>query len=360
MSSVHSDDDQEEINVDSDSRLSGQCDRSIGSDDRDSEHSYHDRYHDSPNDHMTVTQPRVNLPFSISRLLGKQFEDIDKRRNSRESDERSDQDTESESAKDDAKDNTSLPINFAHNPGLYPNSGLLLRPGLGLGAGYGFSSNPGVVRVPAHRALGALGAWGVALDPMRQAAAAAFAHQVVKDRLNASFPITRRIGHPYQNRTPPKRKKPRTSFTRLQIAELEKRFHKQKYLASAERASLAKTLKMTDAQVKTWFQNRRTKWRRQTAEEREAERQAANRLMLSLQAEALSKGYIPEPPPGAAQLSALHYQPQNNTASAPPTNTALSALQNLQPWAGNQNGFLNAQPPTAQPPHPPPVASPIC
>lgn len=77
----------------------------------------------------------------------------------------------------------------------------------------------------------------------------------------ASFPITRRIGHPYQNRTPPKRKKPRTSFTRLQIAELEKRFHKQKYLASAERASLAKTLKMTDAQVKTWFQNRRTKWR---------------------------------------------------------------------------------------------------
>ncbi|XP_017300136.1 T-cell leukemia homeobox protein 1-like [Diaphorina citri] len=59
------------------------------------------------------------------------------------------------------------------------------------------------------------------------------------------------------------------SFTRLQIAELEKRFHKQKYLASAERAALAKSLKMTDAQVKTWFQNRRTKWRRQTAEERE-------------------------------------------------------------------------------------------
>ncbi|XP_072932876.1 T-cell leukemia homeobox protein 2 [Epargyreus clarus] len=359
MSSLHSDDDQEEINVDSDSRLSGQCDRSIASEDRDSEHSYHERYRDSPNG-MTDTQPRVNLPFSISRLLGKQFEEIDKRRNSGESDERSDQDTESESARDDAKDGSGLPLNFSHNPGLYPNSSLLLRPGLSLGAGYGFPSNPGVVRVPAHRALGALGAWGVALDPMRQAAAAAFAHQVVKDRLNASFPITRRIGHPYQNRTPPKRKKPRTSFTRMQIAELEKRFHKQKYLASAERASLAKTLKMTDAQVKTWFQNRRTKWRRQTAEEREAERQAANRLMLSLQAEALSKGYMPEPPPNAAQLSALHYQSQANAAAAPPSNTALSALQNLQPWAGNQNGFLNAPNATAPPPHPPPVASPIC
>ena len=77
----------------------------------------------------------------------------------------------------------------------------------------------------------------------------------------AGFPIARRIGHPYQNRTPPKRKKPRTSFTRIQVAELEKRFHKQKYLASAERAALARGLKMTDAQVKTWFQNRRTKWR---------------------------------------------------------------------------------------------------
>ena len=71
----------------------------------------------------------------------------------------------------------------------------------------------------------------------------------------------RRIGHPYQNRTPPKRKKPRTSFSRIQICELEKRFHKQKYLASTERAAMAKSLKMTDAQVKTWFQNRRTKWR---------------------------------------------------------------------------------------------------
>lgn len=59
-------------------------------------------------------------------------------------------------------------------------------------------------------------------------------------------------------------------------------------------------------------------YRRQTAEEREAERQAANRLMLSLQAEALSKGYIPDAqaPPNA------------------PADTALSALQNLQPWAG--------------------------
>jgi hypothetical protein len=94
--------------------------------------------------------------------------------------------------------------------------------------------------------------------------------------------IQKRIGHPYQNRNPPKRKKPRTSFNRPQIIELEKRFMKQKYLASSERTLLAKLLKMTDAQVKTWFQNRRTKWRRQNAEEKEAERQATTKLLMSL------------------------------------------------------------------------------
>ncbi|ESO91056.1 hypothetical protein LOTGIDRAFT_122283, partial [Lottia gigantea] len=60
---------------------------------------------------------------------------------------------------------------------------------------------------------------------------------------------------------PPKRKKPRTAFTRQQVMELEKRFSRQKYLASAERSTLAKGLNMSDSQVKTWFQNRRTKWR---------------------------------------------------------------------------------------------------
>ena len=71
----------------------------------------------------------------------------------------------------------------------------------------------------------------------------------------------RRIGHPYSNRTPPKRKKPRTTFNRDQVAELEARFLGQKYLASTERLRLAKHLQLTDSQVKTWFQNRRTKWR---------------------------------------------------------------------------------------------------
>ncbi|CAH8874107.1 unnamed protein product [Trichobilharzia szidati] len=92
----------------------------------------------------------------------------------------------------------------------------------------------------------------------------------------------RRIGHPYQSRIPRKRKKPRTAFTRYQVSTLERKFNQQKYLASTERSELANLLKMTDVQVKTWFQNRRTKWRRQTNEEREAEWKATGRLLISL------------------------------------------------------------------------------
>ncbi|XP_064827967.1 T-cell leukemia homeobox protein 3-like isoform X2 [Oncorhynchus masou masou] len=162
----------------------------------------------------------------------------------------------------------------------------------------------GVIRVPAHRPLAA------AVPPSIASAVPGLgsisfpwmesSQRFAKERFAAAltpFTVARRIGHPYQNRTPPKRKKPRTSFSRVQICELEKRFHRQKYLASAERAALAKTLKMTDAQVKTWFQNRRTKWRTMT--------QHTSRLC---------KGYLTKESDGAASdgLASTITRPEAN------------------------------------------------
>ncbi|KAM7051338.1 homeobox protein BarH-like 2 [Molossus nigricans] len=64
---------------------------------------------------------------------------------------------------------------------------------------------------------------------------------------------------------PPRQKKPRRSrtiFTELQLMGLEKKFQKQKYLSTPDRLDLAQSLGLTQLQVKTWYQNRRMKWKK--------------------------------------------------------------------------------------------------
>ncbi|KAG5682483.1 hypothetical protein PVAND_011834 [Polypedilum vanderplanki] len=55
----------------------------------------------------------------------------------------------------------------------------------------------------------------------------------------------------------------RTAFTHSQLAYLERKFRCQKYLSVADRGEVANHLSLTETQVKTWYQNRRTKWKRQ-------------------------------------------------------------------------------------------------
>ncbi|XP_076968567.1 homeobox protein BarH-like 2 isoform X2 [Tamandua tetradactyla] len=63
----------------------------------------------------------------------------------------------------------------------------------------------------------------------------------------------------------PRQKRPRRSrtiFTELQLMGLEKKFQKQKYLSTPDRLDLAQSLGLTQLQVKTWYQNRRMKWKK--------------------------------------------------------------------------------------------------
>ena len=60
-----------------------------------------------------------------------------------------------------------------------------------------------------------------------------------------------------------KARRARTAFTYEQLVALENKFKTTRYLSVCERLNLALALNLTETQVKIWFQNRRTKWKKQ-------------------------------------------------------------------------------------------------
>uniref|UniRef100_A0A8B9HYC7 Homeobox domain-containing protein n=1 Tax=Anser brachyrhynchus TaxID=132585 RepID=A0A8B9HYC7_9AVES len=60
-----------------------------------------------------------------------------------------------------------------------------------------------------------------------------------------------------------RQRRARTAFTAEQVCRLEKTFQRQKYLGASERRKLAAALQLSEIQIKTWFQNRRMKLKRQ-------------------------------------------------------------------------------------------------
>ncbi|XP_027423948.1 homeobox protein DLX-4 [Zalophus californianus] len=59
-----------------------------------------------------------------------------------------------------------------------------------------------------------------------------------------------------------KLRKPRTIYSSLQLQHLNQRFQHTQYLALPERAQLAAQLGLTQTQVKIWFQNKRSKYKK--------------------------------------------------------------------------------------------------
>ena len=70
---------------------------------------------------------------------------------------------------------------------------------------------------------------------------------------------------------PMKKKKLRPLFSAHQIQTLEMEFAKCRYVSEDRRAELASDLNLTEMQVKTWFQNRRTKWKKETQQKVEVQ-----------------------------------------------------------------------------------------
>lgn len=79
------------------------------------------------------------------------------------------------------------------------------------------------------------------------------------DRDKPTVPETRDIR---LNGKGKKIRKPRTIYSSLQLQALHQRFQQTQYLALPERADLAAKLGLTQTQVKIWFQNKRSKYKK--------------------------------------------------------------------------------------------------
>uniref|UniRef100_A0A3P9PKF4 Posterior neuron-specific homeobox n=1 Tax=Poecilia reticulata TaxID=8081 RepID=A0A3P9PKF4_POERE len=89
----------------------------------------------------------------------------------------------------------------------------------------------------------------------------------------------------------------RTAFTPEQLRVLEFSFQRGHYLSVLERHTIAAALRLSETQVKIWFQNRRTKWRKETVTVRGKEEEEDQR------------GFIPAFPSHPAVCAALTWGP---------------------------------------------------
>ncbi|XP_071322894.1 homeobox protein pnx [Trachinotus anak] len=133
-------------------------------------------------------------------------------------------------------------------------------------------------------------------------------------------------------RSKAKSRRIRTAFTVEQLQILERSFQRCHYLSVLERHTIASALRLSETQVKIWFQNRRTKWKK----EREPEEEHG-----------FPSGLTPPPPP---VCPALTYRPLCCRLRAPlqlsaplPPPPRYFRLQDLQTAAAKHGTALNTQ-----------------
>ncbi|NXD67078.1 NKX12 protein, partial [Eolophus roseicapillus] len=119
-----------------------------------------------------------------------------------------------------------------------------------------------------------------------------------------------------------KPRRARTAFTYEQLVALENKFRATRYLSVCERLSLALSLSLTETQVKIWFQNRRTKWKKQHP----GADGAAPSSSPTAAAAAVTGGGSPSPPgPGALPFQTFPSYAAANVLVPPAAPLALGA-----------------------------------
>ncbi|XP_054489587.2 ventral anterior homeobox 2 isoform X3 [Agelaius phoeniceus] len=137
-------------------------------------------------------------------------------------------------------------------------------------------------------------------------------------------------------------KRTRTSFTAEQLYRLELEFQRCQYVVGRERTELARQLNLSETQVKVWFQNRRTKQKKDQSRDSEKRSSSTsesfatcNILRLLEQGRLLS---VPAPP-------SLLSPPPNPVPVASPAASLAPPVPASPPGLGGGSGSPPAPPP---------------
>uniref|UniRef100_A0AAV2KSZ2 Homeobox domain-containing protein n=1 Tax=Knipowitschia caucasica TaxID=637954 RepID=A0AAV2KSZ2_KNICA len=130
-------------------------------------------------------------------------------------------------------------------------------------------------------------------------------------------------------------KRTRTSFTAEQLYRLELEFQRCQYVVGRERTELARQLNLSETQVKVWFQNRRTKQKKDTTKDSDKRSSSTSESLAT------------------CNILRLLEQGRLLSGPAPPPNPLLGPHHNGSllgsPGASSNSPSLNSNPPTSLP-----------
>ena len=129
-----------------------------------------------------------------------------------------------------------------------------------------------------------------------------------------------------------RKRKLRTVFTEKQLEGLETKFAEKKYLSVPDRMELAGRLELSETQVKTWFQNRRMKCKKQQVQDDEEQEISADTLSPSSKRSRFADSCESESEcEGSSPFSSSDAKMSDNVCSPASQEDALDVLSPLHP-----------------------------
>uniref|UniRef100_A0A3B3Y1X7 Homeobox domain-containing protein n=1 Tax=Poecilia mexicana TaxID=48701 RepID=A0A3B3Y1X7_9TELE len=134
-------------------------------------------------------------------------------------------------------------------------------------------------------------------------------------------------------------KRTRTSFTAEQLYRLEMEFQRCQYVVGRERTELARQLNLSETQVKVWFQNRRTKQKKDQGKDSELRSVVSETAATCSVLRLLEQGRLLTPPGLPGLL------PHCGSALRPPSIAMASNSSSSSSSSGGSTGTAGGSPP---------------